>query len=118
MLPPLYALLSNDAAVKAIVGDRIYPHGEAPQDTTRPYVTWFLVSWTPENNLTDLPPSDRATVQVDAWHQTSAGVVSLMTAIRDAIEPTAHVTGIVVNMREPDTRLYRLALQADFILTR
>lgn len=118
MLPPLYALLSAHAAVAAIVGDRIYPHGEAPQDTTRPYITWFLVAGVPDNTLSERPQSDRAAVQVDAWHQSSGGVVALMTAIRDAIEPVAHVTSIPVNQREPDTRLYRMALQADFIINR
>lgn len=118
MLPPLYTLLSGNSAVAAIVGTRIYPHGDAPAEVTAPYVTWFVVDGLPENQLSDVPAIDRFVLQVDCWHPTSAGVDTLAGAVRAALEPVAHVTGVVLNQRDPDTRLYRLALQVDYFLHR
>ncbi len=117
MLPPVFQTLKASTAVKNIVGTnppRIYRHGAAPQDTAQPYITWFVVTAAPENNLSDPPPVDRIAVQVDCWHQTDAGVVALAEAVRDAIEPVAHMTAMPVNLREPETKLYRIALQFDF----
>lgn len=121
MLPPVFQLLKASSAVKAIVGTnppRIYRHGEAPQDTTKPYITWQLIGDFPENNLSDTPPTDRATPQVDCWHQTDAGVELLAIAARDALEVGGHMTGIVVNLREPETKLYRIGMQFDFWVSR
>lgn len=121
MMPPVFQTLKASASVKNIVGTnppRIYRHGSAPQDTTQPYVTWFVITDTPENNLSDLPPSDRIAVQIDCWHQTDAGIVTLAEAVRDAIEPVAHMTSMPANLREPETKLYRIALQFDFWLNR
>ena len=113
MFPPIYATLKNWPAVFAIVGERIGAHGEVPQDTTRPYVTWQLISGTPDNCLADTPPNERDTVQVNCLHQTDAGVRALALAVRNALESIGHVTGIPVDQRDPETRLYWVALQAD-----
>lgn len=122
MLPPVFQALKASAAVKAIVGTnppRIYRHGIAPQDVTRPYITWQVIAGAPENHLSGTPPTDRMPVQVDCWHATDTGVESLARAARDAIEPTAHCTGgPIVDERDAETRLYRIALQFDFWVDR
>lgn len=118
MLPPIYPILSANTAVKNIAGTRIYPHGDAPQGVARPYVTWFLVSDTPENNLSELPDIDRQAVQIDVWADSGAAAVQLAGAVRDAMEPHAHVTNIALNGREPETGLYRFAIQLDYWLSR
>jgi len=118
MLPPIYALLSSTTAVTALVSTRIYPHGEAPQDVTEPYVTWFLVVGSPLLRLEGTPDRDHYMIQLDCWHPTSAGVVALATAVRNALETVCHVTEIVLNQRDFETRLYRLAIQADYWLSR
>ncbi len=118
MLPPIYTTLHNNNAVSTIVSNRIYRHGNAPQDTTKPYVTWNLINDDPENNLSDLPPVDRCTIQVDCWHQTDAGIETLAIAVRDAIEPHAHMTGIPIDNREIETKLFRISLQFDWFLDR
>jgi hypothetical protein len=119
MLPPIYTWLKV-TAVQAIIGNppRAYRHGDAPQDTTKPYVTWALVSGVPDNELSKAPKSDRYTVQVDCWHTTDAGVEQLATAVRNAIEPYAHMTSMPVNNRDAETKLYRMALQFDVLQTR
>lgn len=122
MLPPVFATLKLSNAVKAIVGTnppRIYRHGAAPQTTDKPYVTWFVLNAAPENNLTSTPPIDRYTVQVDCWHQTDSGIETLAEAVRDAIEPYAHMTAMPINQRElADTKLFRIALQFDWFVAR
>lgn len=118
MLPPIYALLSGTSAVTALVSNRIYPHGEAPQDVTEPYVTWFLVAGAPLLRLEGTPDRDQCMIQLECWHPTSAGVVTLATAVRNALETVCHVTGISLNQRDFETRLYRLAIQADYWLSR
>lgn len=121
MLPPVFVMLKASPEVKNIVGTnppRIYRHGSAPQDTARPYITWFVVAGTPENHLSGLPPVDQMLVQVDCWHQTDAGVEALAGAVRDAIEPHAHMVGMPVDVQEPETKLYRIALEFSFWLDR
>lgn len=121
MFPPVFQRLKASAAVKAIVGTnppRVYRHGSAPQDTTRPYITWFIVVGTPENTLSELPAVDRVQVQVDCWHQTDVGVEALAQAARDALEPYAHMVSVPIDLREPETRLFRVALTFDWFVDR
>ena len=118
MLPPIYPTLSAWPAVSAIVGTRIYPHADAPQDVTAPYVTWFVAGGAPVNTLSEPPLVDQMTVQIDCWHNTSSGVIALAESVRDAIEPHAHVTGYPINARDAETQLYRFGLQLDWWLSR
>lgn len=118
MLPPIYSTLQASGAVVAMVGTRIYRHGRAPQDVAVPYVTWTLVAGAPENHLSGLPSVDRQTVQIDCWHRTDEGCDALATAVRDAIEPHAHMTGAPIDQRDPDTKLWRMALQLDWWMPR
>ena len=118
MLPPVFETLTAGVAVTTIVGTRIYRHGRAPEHPTRPYVTWYLINSAAENNLSDVPETDRETIHVDCWHPEDRGVVDLATAVRDAIEPIAHCTGIPINAPEPETKLYRIGLQFDWFTSR
>lgn len=118
MLPPVKETLVLSSAVTDIVGSgsdaRIYRHARKPQDAVAPYVTWAVISGLPENNLSDLPPVDHLVVQVDCWSRTDIGVEDLATAVRDAIEPYAHMTGQPSDERETETKLFRMGLQFDW----
>lgn len=126
MFPQVFQTLKASAAVKNIVGTnppRIYRHGSAPQRPDglpfdQPYITWFIVVGTPENTLSELPATDRVTVQVDCWHQTDSGIEALAIAVRDAIEPYAVMTAVPVDTRETESKLYRIALQFDWFVDR
>jgi hypothetical protein len=118
MLPPVYTWLTGSSPVETIVGTRVYRHQSAPQDTTRPYVTWGLLTGAPENELSDLPVIDRCSIEVDCWHQTDEGVEDLATAVRNAIEPYGHMLAVTVDLREPETKLYRMSMQFDIWLSR
>jgi hypothetical protein len=120
LLPPIFALLKAAPAVTAIIGatPKVFRHGIAPQGTVPPYVVWSVISGVPENNLSDLPPIDRLTLQVDCYSTTDDGIEALATAVRNAIETVAHMTGMPINQRETDTQLYRIGLQFDYFLPR
>lgn len=124
MFPPVFATLKASAAVRNFVGQqspRIYRHGSAPRDGSRPiihpFITWSS-SATPENQLSGLPPVDRVVVDINIWHKTDSGVEALALAVRDAVEPFAHCTGQPVDLREPETNLYRILLTFDWFLQR
>lgn len=118
MFPPVYSTLQASSAVTAIVGTRVGRHGEVNPDTPRPYITWQVVGALPENQLSAVPDTDFVQVQINCMHTSDAGVETLAEAVRDAIEPYAHVTGIPVDQRDAETRLYWIALQVDWWLNR
>lgn len=120
MFPPVFQTLKASADVMNIVGNppRIWPHGEAKQEAIndRPvgYVTWFLVSGVPENNLSENSPIGRQSVQVDCWHSTAQGIEALGDAVRAALEPVVHVTNYQGFPRDAETRRFRVSIDADF----
>jgi hypothetical protein len=118
MLPPLYAVLMDSTAVTNIIGNRCYPFGEAIQDTDKPYVVWQIIGGSAENNISTSADIDQLVIQVDCYHQSPVGIEALADAVRTAIETIGHITGYPVNEREPDTKLYRIALQLDWWYTR
>lgn len=112
--PPVFTHLSASSAVTAIVGNRIYRHGDGVQDGARPYLT-FYASIAPENTLSELPAIDRCSVTVDCWSPDDAQVEALFTAVRDAIEPHAHLISVPIDNRDrKDTKLFRISLQFDY----
>lgn len=118
MLPLIYPLLRSSATVKAIVDDRIGRHGSMEQDAARPYITWFLVNGNPENQLSGAPCADVDTVQIDCYSMDDTQVETLAYAVRDALDGAGHLNRIVRNLRDPDTKLYVMSLEADIIRPR
>jgi len=118
MLPPVYQTLRASSAVVAFVGDRIGPHGVVGQDETRPYITWQVTLGDPHVNLSDPPPSDFTTIQIDCYHAEAREVVNLAEAVRDALDAQMIVNRLIVNVRDFDTKLYRIGFDADFITQR
>ena len=117
MIPPVYQLLAASPAVGAIVGDRIGASGEVFANETRPYVTWQCISGFGELTLDrGRAALDRVTVQVDCWHNTTAGRRKLAEAVRAALEGDGVYTGLAADERDAETGLYRWGFQFDFIL--
>lgn len=117
MLPPVFQLIAASTAVKAIIGSnpvRCYRHGEAPQKVQVPYLTWYLPSGRPEIHLDEVPRVDENTVHIDCWSNDDAQVVTLATAVRDAIEPSHPMISIGPNGRDPETMRYRLGMDFTF----
>ncbi|MFC0677525.1 DUF3168 domain-containing protein [Lysobacter korlensis] len=117
MLPTVYATLQASPAVVALVGNRVFRHGSAPQDVARPYVTWAVAGGAPENGF-DGACADAFRVQVDCWSDSDAGVETLAAAVRDAIEPVAHLVAYVADERDFQTQRFRIGFAFDWILGR
>jgi hypothetical protein len=121
MLPPIYNLLRASGAVVALVGDRIFRHGSAPKGVREPYLTWFQVTGTPENTLSETPTIDRSSIQIDIWCGGATGdrqCETVCEAVRDALEPHAHMISTPIDQRDPETRLWRIAAEFDFFVPR
>lgn len=116
LMPRIFEMISGDATCLALLGNpvRVYRHGRAPQDKPRAaYLTWFVVVGDPANNLSELPDIDRIAIQIDCWDVSDQRVEDLARAVRNALEPYGHMTGIDIDERETATKFYRVALQFD-----
>ena len=47
MYPPIYLVCMTDTSVQSLLGDRLYPFGEAQQDEKRPYAVWQVIYGSP-----------------------------------------------------------------------
>lgn len=120
MFPPFYTLCEASSAVKAVFGNnpRIFPHGIADQNTTKPYAVQQIITGFPENYLGDRPDTDNYDVQVDVYAKTVAEAANGAKVIRDAVEGAAHVTAWRGQFKDPDTSLYRYSFEVSFVTYR
>lgn len=121
MFPPIFAICSASTAVKALIGTspvRLYPFGDAPQTVTKPYVVWQTVTGQPENYVSNTPDIDSYTVQVDVYATTATGARDVAKAMRDAIEPYAHVVRWGGESRDSETQNYRFSFDVDWFVRR
>lgn len=110
MIPDIFNTVKNHAPATALIGTsptRFYPAGNAPQNTQTPYATYQIISGLPENYINQTPDVDEFGLQVDIFSDKYSEVISLSTAIRDAVEPHAHITAWRGGEREAGTMLYR-----------
>lgn len=116
----VYAALSNDAGVSALVSTRVYPV-ILPQRPTLPAISYQRISNSVKDGTSDIRQSRW---QVDGWAQTYAGITALSAAIKTAMDayhdtdqsPMIKWTDIVNELDDydPETDLYRVSL--DLIL--
>ena len=120
MLPKVYLALMNSAAVTALIGNRAYRHGSAPQGVSYPYVTWSVPAGDSEI-VFDRTDADQFRVQVDIWSNTDSGangVENVASAVRAALEPEAHLVAYTNDERDPETQAFRLGFAFDWIVPR
>jgi hypothetical protein len=121
MYPPIFATISTSSAVKSLIGSspvRFYPFGEAPQGLTLPYAVWQTIGGFPENYLGDLPDVDSYAIQVDVYALTADAARAVAAALRNAIEPHAHIVRWGGESRDPDTKNYRYSFDVDWYVQR
>lgn len=97
---------------------RLYPFGEAPQNVGKPYAVWQTISGSPENYISTLPDMDSYSIQVDVYAANATAARNAAKAIRDAVEPYAHVTFWGGESRDPDTNNYRVNFTVDWWVPR
>ena len=117
MTPPIFPVVAASAAVRAALGTapvRFFPFGAAPQSVALPYAVWQTVGGSPENYLGNLPDADVCTVQVDVYAADPDSAAAATLALRDAIEPHAHITRWGGESRDPETNNYRVSFDVDW----
>lgn len=123
MFPPIFSIAAANAAVKAALGDdpvRLFAFDEAPQETEKPYAVWQVYAGSPENYLGDTPDMDRTVLQVDVYGEKSnpGSVLTAARALRDALEPHAHITAWRGTTTDKDTGNKRLSFDVEFFTAR
>jgi len=118
MYPPIFEIVSADLDVQAQIGTRFYPFGEAPQGVTKPYGVFQVTSGFPENYINERPDIDTYSIQVDVYATTASSARDSAEALRDAIEPHAHIVAWRGEDRDPDTRNYRVSFDVDWFVDR
>ncbi len=117
MFPQIFQVCAANAAVKAALGAspvRLYPFGEAPQGVAKPYAVWQTIGGLPENYINQRPDMDRFALQVDVYADTATAARNAAKAMRDAIEPHAHITRWGGESRDPETNNYRVSFDVDW----
>lgn len=76
----LYEYLVAQAAVTALISDRLFPN-VAPAKTCSPYATYSLIVGVPEHHLGAAAGLTRSTFQITAWADTYLEAVALGDAI-------------------------------------
>lgn len=116
MITPLAQVLLSDSDVSSHVANRIYEWGKAPENVQNPYITWFIVTGQPNNNLSDPPPQDNYLIQVDIWSKMANE--DLRRAVRDAIERHTYISSWGAHDRDDKTQDYRVTLTCDWFVNR
>lgn len=121
MFPPVFSVCAASSAVTALLGTdpvRLYPFAEAPQTTPEPYAVWQLISGAPENFINGLPDMDQYSIQIDCYASSAAGAREVAEALRDAIEPRAHIVRWSQDLIDADTNLRRFSFDVDWFVPR
>lgn len=121
--PGIFRILADDSSIVALLKApngklRIFPWGEAPQQSPTPYVTYSVISGRPENMLGDTPLEDNMGTQIDVWGRTGEETEKLMDLISTILEPVAHMTSFDAAEKDTGTRLYRGRMDFDVIKSR
>ena len=121
MIPVLFTILNSSSSVKALLGSdplRVFPWGEAPPAVTRPYATYAVFSGNPQNTLGDVPEVDIDGTQINVWGDTGTSTDAAARAIRDALEPHAHMISYESASRDKETGRYNSLMSFDFFTER
>lgn len=126
MTPPVFQIVESSVAVRAIFKDgsgplRVFPFGQAPQGTALPYAVWSFAGGSPENYLGQTPDVDQFSVRMDVYALPSQGSSVLRAAtqaLRDAIEPAAHIVSWLGESTDPETKNLRFSFVADWWVNR
>jgi hypothetical protein len=121
--PPIFALCSADTTLQGLLTTdeghfALYPFGEAPQLTARPYAVWQVVGGEPENYLGNVPDIDGMSLQIDVYAAEAEVARTVARALRTVIELEAYVVGYNGEWRDTETRAYRCSFTVDWLVDR
>ena len=110
MIPNIQDVLET---ALASITPRIY-RTEADEKAVAPYVVWTIVSGVPENQLSGVPETADARIQVDTYSLSQSQSRQMCDLAQSAIEAAdaANVIFGPIESREPDTKLWRWQFDA------
>lgn len=117
MMSPVFNILNNSAPVKALLGTsplRVFPWGQAPPNSVKPYATYGVFNGNPENYLDCPADIDRLGTQIDIWASSGRSCEDCFNAIRTALEGIGHLIGFQSALRDSETQLYTARMEFDF----
>lgn len=117
MNPELFQILNASVQVRLLLGSnplRVYPWGRAPQNVRKPYAVYTVYNAIPENYLDSVPDIDNKGTQIDIYADNAESLNNCFMAIRDAIEPTAHMLSYSTPNQDAETDLYTGRMEFDF----
>ncbi len=123
MHPPIHVVCAADTSVQSLLSGpggllRLYPFGEARQQDVYPYAVWQIVTGQPENYLGQRPDADSFSTQVDVYAKTWSSARAVGDALQAAVEGVAHVSSYNGEMRDPETKSYRVSFTVDWVTNR
>lgn len=123
MYPPIFPAVAASSACVALLKSgtgplRFYQFGLAPQNVVKPYAVWQRVFGSPDNAMDQTPTLDSFSVQVDVYAGSADSARTVAAALRDAIEPEAHITSWLGESIDPDTKANRFTFQCDWFVQR
>lgn len=113
----LFQILSGSNPVKLLFGSnpmRVYPFGRAPQDPRKPYAVYSVYNANPENYLDNVPDIDNKGTQIDIYADTAEKAEQCFLAVRNTLEPQAHMTNYSTPGVDEETNLYTVRMEFDF----
>ena len=117
MFPNVYETLRANATVLSLVGENIGRHGSLQQSVQPPYITGPTSPASRKTRSAVRPTPTSTRSRSTAGRRTTpsrhAGARRARCAGRGGI-----ANRVVVDLREPDTKLYRVGIDADFITNR
>lgn len=108
----LMALLADDAAVSAFVGERIRPH-VAPQTDAFPLITYKRRDAKHEHNMKGPSGLCQSMVEVSAFARSYADAISLREAIRKKLDGFNGLVKIEVDGISDDVTIRKCFLDSD-----
>jgi hypothetical protein len=121
MYPLIFDTIKVSGSVTTLLGAspvKFYQFGVAPQDVAIPYAVWQIVGGSPENYLGDNPDIDSYLIQIDVYAAAATSARAIAEALRNAIQPVAHITAWRGESRDPDTTHYSYSFDVDWFQSR
>lgn len=120
MHPPVFTLL-NTPVICGYVGSnpvRIFDFGIAPPDVARPYIVFNQVAGNPFTNVSDAPCADVDLMQIDLYSDDRAQIRALSKEVQSVLDAAGVFNRLTMQVYEPETGLFRIGLDADFVTFR
>lgn len=117
MNPDLFQILDSNTQVKLLLGAnplRMFPWGRAPQNVRKPYGVYAVYNGLPENYLGNLPDIDNKGTQINIYAENADSLEAVYLAVRNALEPHAHMTNFSTPALDDITDLYSGTMEFDF----